>query len=244
MLSNSNALKLLFTTSYPPDKIVAVLSGGFIASASVTTNYTIDHGFGVPVFLQMAYSLDGGTTWQDQNVAIPDLSVPSAPVFSTVFPSCYSTATQNVIVAKNSLASPRDVMFVAACIWNERSSNVISVSPPSGGSGETGFILSTDHNIQKVYIDNTGVATVPISGFPPDIYSTVMTISHGLGYIPNVRMWYEPVAGQIWPLTPAGSDLLIFGRYYVTTTDVVVELANLSAVQASVPLHWRIYLDE
>lgn len=117
--------RFLFTTAYPPDKIVGVHTGSFTANASSfagiaeRTHHTISHSYGQTVFLQMTYSRDGGTTWQDQHVGVPDLTVPSAPVFQTLDVGCYSSTTQIVIVASNFTIGNITVNFRAAAFWKD-----------------------------------------------------------------------------------------------------------------------------
>lgn len=117
-LSVANAKKMLFTLRYPPDKILDVLEGSFTAAASsgppfqsARTNETIPHPFGVKVFTQMTWSIDGGDTWQDQNVAVPDLSDPFLPIFDTYTVGAYSTTSNIVVVAANFTGSPLTVQY-------------------------------------------------------------------------------------------------------------------------------------
>lgn len=108
MITPANAKKMLFTLRHPPDKILGIFEGSFTATlsgspgtAAFRTNHAFDHNLGDMVFLQMKYTRDGGTTWQDQHVTVPNLAVPATPVFQTVDVGCYSTTSQIVIVASN-----------------------------------------------------------------------------------------------------------------------------------------------
>lgn len=117
----ANIKNFLFTLRYPPDKIVAVYTGSFTATASsgsgpVRTNEAISHSYGEILLLTTTYSLDGGTTWQDQNIAVPDLSTPSMPSFQTVEVSAYSTTTQVVVVASNYLTSNKTVTYKVVAV--------------------------------------------------------------------------------------------------------------------------------
>jgi hypothetical protein len=119
-----NAKKMLFTLRYPPDKVIDVYEGSFTAAASSSssqgerTHHTIDHSFGTAPLLNMTYSLDGGTTWQDQNVAIPDLSG-ATPVFQTLEASAYSTSTQVVVVASSYHSTPKTVTYRVLALARE-----------------------------------------------------------------------------------------------------------------------------
>ncbi len=119
----ANIKNLRFSLRYPPDKIVGVYEGSFTANASSSsfsgerTHNAISHGFSQAVLPVTTYSLDGGTTWQDQNIVIPDLSSPSTPVFQTIEVSAYSTSTQIVVVASSYLGSASTVTFKVIALW-------------------------------------------------------------------------------------------------------------------------------
>ena len=121
----ANIKNLRFTLRYPPDKIVGTYDGSFTAAASSTgfasrrTHSTIAHTFGTTVFTTLIYSTDGGTTWQDQNVNVPDLSVPTVPVFQTLEVSSYSTTTDIVVAAANWTTSPITVTYKLVAIWKD-----------------------------------------------------------------------------------------------------------------------------
>lgn len=116
-MTPANAKNMRFTLRYPPDKILDIFEGSFTATQSSfagvshRTNSAFSHNLGGLVFLQMTYSLDGGTTWQDQHVVVPDLSVPTVPVFQTIEVGCYSTTTQIVIAAANYTTSAETVTY-------------------------------------------------------------------------------------------------------------------------------------
>lgn len=121
-----NAREMLFTLRYPPDKILDIFPGSFVATASSTppfaafrTNNAFDHNLGGSVFLQMIYSLDGGSTWQDQHVTVPDLTVPATPVLQTCEVGCYSTATQIVVVASNFTSTAKTVTYLVVAFHKE-----------------------------------------------------------------------------------------------------------------------------
>lgn len=118
-ISTSDAKKLIFSLSFPPDKIVDILTGSFVASASSITNHAVSHSFGQTMFTQLSYSLDGGTTWNDQGVMIPDLTTPSAPIFQTLNVNAYTTSSQTVITAYNYQATTPTVTYRVALIWKD-----------------------------------------------------------------------------------------------------------------------------
>lgn len=114
-MDTTQARNLLFSTSFPPDKIVDILEGSFTAAASSTTNETIPHDFGQTMFTQLSYSLDGGTTWNDQGVQIPA----AGPTFSTLSVMPYTTSTDVVITAYNYQATTPTVTYRVALVWKD-----------------------------------------------------------------------------------------------------------------------------
>jgi hypothetical protein len=124
-MTPAQAKNMQFTTRYPVDKIVEVYPGSFTANASSSTltsertHETIPHTFGATCFLELIYSLDGGTTWQDMDMPIPDLSSPTAPVFQTVTVAPYSTTTDFVVVATNQTTSDETVQYILTATWKD-----------------------------------------------------------------------------------------------------------------------------
>lgn len=109
-------------------------------------------------------------------------------------------------------------------------------------------IFTDNRNYQKVFINDTGVFSVATTAGGVDIQLAV----HNLGYIPTVRVYYEPVANQIWPLARdqysnfkggPGTILNIIGSIKLTTTTLSVNVINLSGSPQDIRFYWRIYLD-
>lgn len=108
-------------------------------------------------------------------------------------------------------------------------------------------VFSTRYNIQKRYLD--GTETISVTGSTTAEYSL---ITHSLGYIPTVRVFYKPVAGQLWPLSPhqyssagggSGTSLNVTGSVIVTTSEVKLVLTNGGST-TNVDFTYRIYVDE
>lgn len=80
-------------------------------------------------------------------------------------------------------------------------------------------------------------------------FESSQTITHGLGYVPLVRVYYDPFNnGKLF--TPVG-DRLVGGQPYsnnigcivrVNTTNLIIYLSASSSVGGSVPIYWVIYL--
>ena len=115
MIAATDAKKLAFSTSFPPDKIVDILEGSFVAGASTQTNHAVAHTFGKTMFTQLSYSLDGGATWNDQGVMVPT----AGPTFQTLNVNAYTTTSQVVIIAYNYLGNTPTVTYRVALIWKD-----------------------------------------------------------------------------------------------------------------------------
>lgn len=182
-----------FSDKYHTDRIVGVYTGSFDASAAPTLGgnkyYAIPHDFGQPVFLHLAYSTD-------------DIAYNDGGGSSLAIP--YSTATENRILTAI-LSGTVYYRLVAFWINNYDATNPL-VAPTRGSKSDTFF--DTKLNYQKVFVQDTLTA-------PAGMGST-RDIEHGLGYIPNVRVFNEMVPGQVWPANFGGTK-----NYWLTDLDDV-----------------------
>jgi hypothetical protein len=115
-MTPAQAKNMRFTLRYPTDKILEVYPGTFDIAAAASTlvsrraEVTIPHTFGTTCFLELIFSTDGGTTWQDMDMAKPDLS--GTPVFQTVTVAAYSTTTDFVVVGTNQTTSSTTIDYI------------------------------------------------------------------------------------------------------------------------------------
>ena len=109
-------------------------------------------------------------------------------------------------------------------------------------------IFSGRFNFLKIYSNNSGTFTVSSASS-----SSILLETHGLGYIPRVKVWYEPISGELWPLVinqydnsdgGPGTTLTKIGNPRVTSNELYVDITNISGVSSDVVFRWRIYLDE
>lgn len=111
---------------------------------------------------------------------------------------------------------------------------------------KTKFLINTDDNIQKEYVNITD--SVFVEGTSGSMAGTY-TYSHNLGYIPACRSWYEGVNGLWFPLTTLQlmddftSLLDIMGTMTVTSQDLILNMQNFGSSNATVNVAIRIYLD-
>lgn len=113
----------------------------------------------------------------------------------------------------------------------------------------TKIIFSSRYNFQKVYLEGTATLSL-VSSLTPTEYTLA---THSLGYIPTARVFYVPVTGELWPLSPlqysnidggVGTMLQIYGSPVMTSSLLKVRMVNASGAPADVVFYYRIYLDE
>lgn len=112
-------------------------------------------------------------------------------------------------------------------------------------------------NTMKVYLNDSATLSIDdtfdTNTFGYDVV-TKLLVSHNLGYIPRARVWYEPITGQLWPMTGleqflalgggTGTELDVVGGYHLTTSGLYVDVKNDSGSTKSVKFYYRIYYDE
>lgn len=108
---------------------------------------------------------------------------------------------------------------------------------------DTNKIFDTSFNYQKVALKGSSTDAVPTSG-------ATVTITHNLGKIGSVRVWYEPGNSRRFPVSfeqysdsgvsPAN---LVTGQYYLTTNSLIITYVNNSGSTKTVVTRYRIYYD-
>lgn len=104
-------------------------------------------------------------------------------------------------------------------------------------------------NYQKIYLNGTVSLTV---SDPSSSNSTI--IVHGLGYYPNVKLWYTDANGNIaTAVTDAGSYLYPVtsafanrGCYYTVNTNsltITLDRGITSGTAVTSTIYYRIYID-
>lgn len=113
--------------------------------------------------------------------------------------------------------------------------------------------FTTNKNYMKRFMSGTEVIAAPSVVQPWFNYMNSTTIVHGLGYIPVVRIYYEPFNdGRIFPAS--GSRVSASGigipfndivcLFEVTDNVVTVYLESASSETGTRPIYYVIYLDK
>lgn len=112
--------------------------------------------------------------------------------------------------------------------------------------------FSTAFNYQKIADKSPkGGETVSATASWPS-YTTIKTVSHNLGYIPSVRVWYDPQIGRRFPVSIEQYTDDDFSTHYtnqvgirvrLTSTQLIIQAGNASGSTKNVTLWWRVYYD-
>jgi hypothetical protein len=109
-------------------------------------------------------------------------------------------------------------------------------------------LFATGYNYQKVALKNSGTVVVPNN--TPNFDTN--TITHSLGYIPSVRVWYDPGNGRRFPISEeeytddtsfTSETNQVVARAYLTTTTLVIQFKNASGSNKTVNYWYKVYYD-
>lgn len=109
--------------------------------------------------------------------------------------------------------------------------------------------FDSDFNYQKIAFSGSRTDTIPtFAGVETEI-----AIDHNLGYIPAAKAWFDPdmnrrfIAGNMLYQDVDGDSTDwtngVTGYIYLTTTQLIIGYANLSASSKDVTTYYRIYYD-
>lgn len=104
------------------------------------------------------------------------------------------------------------------------------------------FLINTDYNNQKIMLNAQEYVDFSVS--------YTWSYNHGLGYIPVVRVWYEPEPGRWRPISTRQmqnaspfSYLALTGTFSVDTSVLEVELRDSDGFSAGCNIWVRVYYD-
>jgi len=194
MSLTSNIDKVSFSSQFGVDKIVRVLEGSYNKATQTSTRtsiigtiyvHSIPHGFSRPVFCTLLWSEDT-TTWLDGGAT---LSGRASIAFSD---------STNVYIATTSNSGTQHYRLILSWIDNFDNSNPL-VAPFITGKNKPVFDSRT--NYQKIAVE--GRTTYPAGVFGSQ---TTIPVAHSLGYTPNAKVFFEPIANEVWPLNAGGTS--------------------------------------
>ncbi len=183
-----NITSVSLASKYPTDKIVGREVGTF-APASATTvgslrRYDIAHSFTRPVFTRLKWSLDG-IVWADggQGKISGDSSL-----ISTM---AYSDSSQLHILTG---ATSGTIHYELLSFWIDDYDTSNPAIPAYSAYTTKPFAFDSRLNYQKIYRQGE----VTLTG------TTLQTITHDLGEVGNVWVYFEALTGEVWPAISGG----------------------------------------
>lgn len=227
-----NARYFKLTTDFPLDKVIFLNSG----SATVpfpTAGFTVVIPHGLPFTPLVGGSWDITSTF-NTNYDYFTGTVPSSNPLATVFNielDIEADATNITITPINVSGAPVTVYYRIFALEPSDSHADIPFTASAGSN----FILNTDNNYTKLYLEDF------INS--PAIPSTT-TVTHNLGYAPQVMAWYTFASGARLPVALTqvfGSDVSeVAVQVNNSTVNFIVGSLSFNVTR----IDYRIYLDE
>lgn len=227
MVANvQDARNFLLTTDFPLDKVVLLKSG----SQSIGTGpgtIIIPHNLPFIPLVSGSWSLDPSflVSYEYSSGTFPSTS-PTTSIFDLLL-DIYADTT-NVTVGYQNNGSATTIYYRVYAFQPSDSNQDV---PPTASQGDD-FILSTDYNYTKLYLNG-------VINNPPRPSTQVVT--HNLGYLPQVIAWETDPLGNRRPLDFSQTPLFSYTNVLVTTTTVEFQVPVLTLTRR---IDYRIYLDE
>lgn len=231
---------LMAVPDYRIDNIVGITSGSFSISAPTvsvqTTNasQSFTTGFSDTCLFQGIFSVDSGASWNDFGVYIPNLTTAGQPVLQTVTCQGWVTAGGTFtaygtnwwdLVHSNGTAYT--IQYKVAFFARDDQGPITPIP--------TNEIIkySSGYNFQKIFTNGSFANT-----------SGTTTITHNLGYVPNVRAWFTSNNSSPFP---SNSLLSYDWAFAVGSTAIItsttVTFPGISGIYGTGNTMYRIYLD-
>jgi hypothetical protein len=219
-----DAEKFQLNSDYPLDK-ASYLTSTSVALGSLSFNdVTFNHSLGFAPLLQSMWSQDSTfASAYDENSGPKN-----AGGQNVVQTAAQSTSTQITLFNTNNQAFNTTVYWR---LFGFMPSNV-NTDASFTNVGVDNYMLNSDYNYTKLYLSGVTAA----SATP----SSTETVTHNLGYRPQVLCWTEK--GGIFSWMNSFASVGQGNTCNVSTTDVTFTRDSLLA--ASLKFHYRIYLDE
>lgn len=228
----TNEENVQFATEFAVDKIIGVYVDSFNA-ATQTTNlggagslfaHAIPHSFTRPVFCELLWSTDG-VTYADGGSGI--LSGTRGIAFAD---------SNNIYVATGLNSGTIYYKVIASWIDNYDTTNPL-ITPVLNTTNN--FYFDSRKNYPKIYKQDSQTLSSA---------SGTLSYLHALGYEPNFKVFFESVAGQVWPANQNQFFVYDFTTQYVcaatTTSSVLSMLLQGGVSSTSCKVWYRVYVDQ
>lgn len=206
--------KLAFYSNTSTDKIIGVTSGSIpvgagdmFGTAGVATA-TFDTGFGDTCFFEGLVSVDG-TTWNPLGTFLPA----SGPTFQTTTASAYMVGGVLTVKAINYITSAKTVSYKIIFFAKDNQGAITPLSITDK------LFFDSSKNYQKIFKSGSFAVST----------TTPTTVTHSLGYVPKVRIFFSPTSaasGANGSVTlPAGC---LTGIDWFTNPDMQISSSTVS----------------
>lgn len=218
----------LLNTDYPLDKVIYRSTGSFaIGAGFATASASISHGLSftpLPV-LQWSTSSDFSVVYEAGSGPAPDDIISNIVGIAV---DCTADSNSIDISASNFNTSAYTIYYRVFCFMPSDVNADVNSTQDEGDN----FVLNTDQNYAKLF--DSGKL----------LLSSSTTVTHSLGYEPQVFMWIESAAGTIFtPFTALNnSSATSADQQGYKVTDTQIEFKELSP--SYLYGHYRIYADE
>jgi len=234
----SNVQNINFSTAFAIDKICGVLSNTFTAGAPTLGGYlyqyTIPHSFTRPTFCDALFSKDG-TNY-----------VPNGQADTSNSYNIYSDSSNIYLITT---ATSGTIYYKEVSTWIDDFDNTNPLVSPTfqttlPTSDNTYF--DSRKNYQKVLQQNVVSLSSPGAGMVG-----TYTVNHNLGYVPNYKIFFESLPGQVWPSISGGAQDIWFydtAHQYecygvINSTTLTISYSCGASAAANFRVWYRIYYD-
>lgn len=225
-----NPNDLLLSTDYPLDKAI-LLSSFSIDFLVVGTTYAFNHNL---PFIPLAKAV--WSTEPDFSVVYDQGSGPMSTYASWPFLPQLVGVTADATTITLDFSNPDTVTKVYVRLYCFMPSNINATVNRTASAADS-FTLNTDYNYTKLF--KAGITAYS------SVASSSEIIYHGLGYTPQVEIWYEDTmfGGLIRPLSLTNiAD--ITSIYECAYSDSQYLYLQRGIVASTVRFHYRIYTDK
>lgn len=211
-----NPNNFLSTTDYPIDQILGAIEGSFTVAGTSFISVSVPHGLSFEPLGMLKWSTD--PTF--------DLSYDEIGISFNAATVTMSTDATNVNFDVLNLTQSSITVYYRVIFYAKPNENVTT---PASASELDSFALSTDYNNPKIFLQG--------SAAPND------TVTHGLGYLPQMDLWYRTTTGVIFRF----KDATLFNspdrpRAQISTSSL--QLYDSDFGYRVQEWYYRIYVDE
>lgn len=235
MSQSTHYQNIAFSTAFLTDKICAVLVGSYPAASYSSIlggylyQYAIPHSFGRPVFCDALFSDDNVNFTPNGNVTVD----------SAMQLNIYSDASNIYIL---NTANTGTVHYKIVCTWIDNYDTTNPLIAPVFQTTSTQPYFDSRYNYLKIY--QSGIVTIAGA-------SGTSTVSQTLNSIPDFKLFFESLPGQVWPMINGGAqDVWLYDAAHQYECQGVMGRIKLTinytggvSSAASARVWYRIYYD-